>query len=49
MGYKPGTVKEVILDIMSKHSGPMSSDDIAKEVLKQRSVKRNTYPNKSSN
>ncbi len=40
-GYKTGVVREVIADIIKKH-GPLSKEDIMKNVLKERYVKENT-------
>ena len=39
-GYKPGTVEEIIKEVLQK--GEMKVDRIVEEVLKQRSVKKNT-------
>lgn len=41
-GYKPGTVKEVISEILNSTGKPMSAEHIIKEVLKKRTVKKNT-------
>lgn len=41
-GYKEGTVKDVILDILKKSKKHLPKEEIIKEVLKQREVKRNT-------
>jgi len=40
-GYKPGAVKDVIIDIL-KENGPMTKKDIVKEVLKKREVQVGT-------
>ena len=40
-GYKAGTVKDVIADILSK-KGPLSQGEIVDEVMNRRMVKRNT-------
>jgi len=40
--FKPGTVLDVILDILSKNGGPMNTEDIIKKVLKVRNVKKTT-------
>jgi len=40
--YKPGTVLDVIVDIMKKTSEPMSTEDIVSKVLKVRKVKPTT-------
>lgn len=41
-GFKPGTVLDVILDILGKNGGPMTTEDIIKKVLKVRNVKKTT-------
>ena len=41
-GYNPGTVCEIIENILSEKGSAMPAEDIAKEVLKQRTVKKNT-------
>lgn len=41
-GFKPGTVLDVILDILWKNGGPMTTEDIIKKVLKVRNVKKTT-------
>ena len=41
-GYKPGTVIDVIVDILAKAKGAMSTDDIIAKVLKIRKVKNST-------
>ena len=41
-GYKPGTVAEVLVEVLREHSGPMQRDELLKEVLRRRMVKRNT-------
>lgn len=40
-GYRPGTVEEVIAHILEKR-GPMDREQLVKEVLKRRMVKKNT-------
>lgn len=40
--FKPGTVIDVIADILEKKWEPMTTEDIAKEVLKIRDVKQTT-------
>lgn len=40
--YKPGTVLDVIVDIMKKSGEPMSTEDIVAKVLKVRKVKSTT-------
>jgi hypothetical protein len=41
-GYIPGTVKDIITEILKKAQRPMSKEEILKEVQKQRLVKQNT-------
>ena len=41
-GYKKGTVKEVISEILAKASKPLSREEILTEVLKVRQVKKST-------
>jgi DNA-directed RNA polymerase delta subunit len=41
-GYKPGTLSEIIADVLRKHKGPMRRDDIVREVLKQRIIREAT-------
>lgn len=41
-GYRPGTVKEIIKQILMKSGGAMTISDITKEVVKQRHVRKNT-------
>jgi len=41
-GYKPGTVADVITEILKEQGGPMNRKDLLQEVLKRRIVKRNT-------
>ena len=41
-GFKPGTVLDVILDVLSKNGGPMNTEEIIKKVLKVRNVKKTT-------
>ncbi len=41
-GYKPGTVRDVILDIFQKAKTPLSTDEIITKVLKVRQVKTST-------
>ncbi len=40
-GYKPGTVKQVIKDLLEKN-GPMKKEEIVTEVLKEKYLKKNT-------
>jgi len=40
-GYEPGTVCDIIKEILNE-KGSMKAEDIVKEVLKQRTVKKNT-------
>lgn len=41
-GYKPGTVTDVIISVLKSKGGSLPKDEIIKEVLKQRLVKKNT-------
>lgn len=41
-GYKKGTVKEVIQDILEKNSQPMEREDIMNKILEMRKVKKTT-------
>lgn len=41
-GYKPGTVLDVIMEILKKENRKMGQEEIIEEVLKRRQVKRNT-------
>lgn len=41
-GYESGVVKEVIIQILKKANRPLSKQEIAEQVLKQRIVKKNT-------
>lgn len=41
-GYQEGTIKDVLLDILEKKARPMAKEDIIKEVLKIRKVKKTT-------
>ncbi len=41
-GYTPGTVADVLIDILRDHGGPMERQALLREVLKRRLVKRNT-------
>ncbi|MBU1167841.1 hypothetical protein KKC60_05580 [Patescibacteria group bacterium] len=41
-GYKPGTVADVVADVLKETEKPLSKEDIVEEVLKQRLVKKNT-------
>lgn len=41
-GYKKGTVKEVLEDILKEKSQPMGREDIIAEILKRRRVQRTT-------
>lgn len=41
-GYKPGTVKDVISDILGESNNPLSQEEILKKVSEQRIVKTNT-------
>ncbi|MCK4454146.1 hypothetical protein KAU51_02270 [Candidatus Parcubacteria bacterium] len=41
-GYQPGVVKDVIIDVLKKSEKPLSSKEIADQVLSQRFVQKNT-------
>lgn len=41
-GYKPGVVKDVIIEILGKSENPLTKNEIVEKVLKQRFVARNT-------
>lgn len=41
-GYKKGTVKEVLEDIIKKNSKPMKKEDIMSEIMRHRQVKKTT-------
>lgn len=41
-GYKPGVVKDVIIEILGKNQNSLTKNEIVEEVLKQRFVARNT-------
>jgi hypothetical protein len=41
-GYVPGTVADVLMQILTEHKGPMDRTELLDEVLKRRMVKRNT-------
>ena len=41
-GYMPGTVKDVLIDILKKNSRPLNKEEIMVEIAKQRMVKPNT-------
>jgi Sigma-70, region 4 len=41
-GFKPGTVLDVVVDILSKEGGPLATEEIIKRVLKVRDVKKTT-------
>ncbi|NTU69638.1 hypothetical protein HGB13_02300 [bacterium] len=41
-GYSPGTVADVIEEILKEHSEPMHKNDIIKKVLERRFVRKNT-------
>ena len=41
-GYEPGTIKDVILKVLQKNSGPQDKENVVKEVLVQRLVAKNT-------
>lgn len=41
-GYNPGTVKDIIVDILKKSKKPLTKEQIFNQVLNQRMVKENT-------
>ncbi len=41
-GFKPGTVLDVIMQVLKKNGEPMNTDEIANKVLKIRNVKKTT-------
>lgn len=41
-GYNSGTIKDVIKDVLKKSGKPMTKDEILKEILKLRQVKKTT-------
>lgn len=41
-GYEPGTIKDVITNILKQKQEPIAQEDIVKEVLSQRFVAKNT-------
>lgn len=41
-GYKPGTVKDVIMDILRENGKAMTKEEIVEQTLKQRQVKEST-------
>lgn len=41
-GYKPGVVREVLVDVLKNAGRPLSFDEVKKEIAKQRVVKDNT-------
>jgi len=41
-GYKPGTVKEILIDILKENKKPLSKDELIQKVLEQRQVKEGT-------
>lgn len=41
-GYKPGVVRDLILEILKDTNQPLSREEIIEEILKQRLVKKNT-------
>jgi len=42
LGYKPGTVKEIIQEILRENGGAMTKDEIVEKTLSQRQVKEST-------
>lgn len=41
-GYEPGTVKDILINIIKRNGAPVSKPELIKEVLKRRLVKENT-------
>ncbi len=41
-GFKPGNVLDVVIDVLKKNWGPLSTEEITKRVLKVRNVKKTT-------
>ena len=41
-GYVPGTIKDIIVNVLKEKKEPASKEDIVKEVLSQRLVAKNT-------
>ena len=41
-GYKPGVVKDIIIEVLKETKKPLSKEEILEKVLKQRVVKENT-------
>jgi len=41
-GYKPGVVKDIIVDVLRNAKKPLTKEEIVEEVLKQRVVAKNT-------
>ena len=41
-GFKPGNVLDVVIDVLKKNGGPLSTEEITKRVLKVRNVKKTT-------
>ncbi len=41
-GYEPGTVKEVLIDILKKSKNPLTKEELFRKVLGQRKVQENT-------
>ncbi|MBU2579099.1 hypothetical protein KKA09_03215 [Patescibacteria group bacterium] len=41
-GYRPGTVKDIIIDILKTANKPLPKEEIIEKVLKQRQVQENT-------
>jgi len=41
-GYEPGTVSEIIVQVMKKANCPLSKEEIIEKVLAKRLVKENT-------
>lgn len=41
-GYEPGTIKDILEDILKKSEKPMTKEEVVEEVLKMRKVKKTT-------
>lgn len=41
-GYRAGTVKDILIDLLKEHSEPMDKRELVKEILKSKIVKENT-------
>ncbi len=41
-GYTPGTVADIIIDVLRQEDGPLHKDEIVKRVLEKRQVRTTT-------